>query len=209
MNIAILHYHLKPGGVTTVIKQQINALKNDCEILLLTGAPTEDNFQVDTAVINGIGYDQTTDVSSAPESIAESIIDSIFSKWESGCDILHVHNPLLAKNKNFLKILSLLQNKNIRLFLQVHDFAEDGRPWSYYLEDEYPGNCHYGVINSRDYGIMLKSGIKKQGLHQIFNMVNPFNLLPEKTIDKEIILYPVRAIRRKKYRRSYFAVSFF
>jgi hypothetical protein len=32
MKIAFLHYHLKTGGVTTCLKQQVAALKNDCDM---------------------------------------------------------------------------------------------------------------------------------------------------------------------------------
>ncbi|MFH2004632.1 MAG: hypothetical protein ABIK27_07860, partial [Bacteroidota bacterium] len=105
-------------------------------------------------------------------------------------------NATLAKNKNLLKILKLLQQQNIKLFLQIHDFAEDGRP-SAYFEDEYIPDCHYGVINSRDYNVMLKAGLKMEGLHKIFNMIRPMNMKPADISPKQHILYPIRALRRK------------
>ena len=37
MRIAYLHYHLKTGGVTTVIKQQLSALAGETEQMVLTG----------------------------------------------------------------------------------------------------------------------------------------------------------------------------
>ena len=37
MKIAFLHYHLQPCGVTTVINQQIDALKDSCETLIIAG----------------------------------------------------------------------------------------------------------------------------------------------------------------------------
>jgi len=36
MKIAFLHYHLKTGGVTTVLKRQVSALQGRCEVLVLT-----------------------------------------------------------------------------------------------------------------------------------------------------------------------------
>lgn len=209
MKIVYLHYHLKPGGVTTVIKQQINAVKDACEILVITGSPPTDTFPVETAVIPGIGYDQPEDDPETLSDIAQKIINAIYARWKTGCDIIHVHNPLLAKNKNFLKILSIIQKKKHRLFLQIHDFAEDGRPWSFYAKDPYPADCHYGVINSRDYKILMSSGLSKPGLHLISNMVNPFNVQPEKVIHKDIVLYPVRAIRRKNIGETLFLSLFF
>ena len=197
MKIAFLHYHLKPGGVTTVIKQQMHAVKDDCEILMITGEKPENDVAFKTIVIPEIAYDQPGANQPPPEETAKKIIIEIADHWPSGCDILHVHNPLLAKNRQFLKILSALKDKDIRLFLQVHDFSEDGRPWIYYTNEPYPSDCHYSVINSRDYHILLKSGLKKTGLHLLLNMVTSFNLSPKRKRAKNFVLYPVRAIRRK------------
>jgi hypothetical protein len=108
--------------------------------------------------------------------------------------VLHVHNPTLAKNRQFLDVLKSLQQNDVNLFLQIHDFAEDGRPQAYYRE-EYPQNCHYGVINSRDYEILIKAGLKKDGLHRLENTVDQFDLQPAE--ETSTVLYPIRAIRRK------------
>ena len=209
MKIAFLHYHLKPGGVTTVIKQQINAVKGDCEILVISGQAPENNFPFKTVVIPEIGYNPPRTQQPSPEKTANKITNAISDYWQSGCDVLHVHNPLLAKNSQFLKILSVLFEKNIRLFLQIHDFAEDGRPWVYYADESYPSDCHFGVINSRDFDILLKSGLKRSGLHLLLNMVTPFNIEPEKKISSDIVLYPVRAIRRKNIGEAIFLSLFF
>ena len=197
MKIAFLHYHLKPGGVTTVIEQQINALKDECEMLVLTGEAPEKHLSEKTIVVPEIGYDQPALTRTAPELTARKILHAINAYWPSGCDILHVHNPLLAKNKNFLKILSKLQDNNLRLLLQIHDFAEDGRSGVYYTDEPYPSDCHFCVINSRDYNVLLKSGLDQSGLHLLLNMVTPFDTTFAQKISKDFILYPVRAIRRK------------
>ena len=137
MRIAFAHYHLKTGGVTTVLRQQIEAVKNDCEILVLTGELPDSPFPADIKLIPGLAYyDRSSQKIFNPKKVAESIINAIHSKWKEGCNILHVHNPLLAKNKIFLKILHELRKREIRFFLQIHDFAEDGRPLSYFDEDE-------------------------------------------------------------------------
>ncbi|MBW2100574.1 MAG: glycosyltransferase family 1 protein, partial [Deltaproteobacteria bacterium] len=127
MKIAFINYHLKRGGVTTVLKQQIEALKDECEFLVLTGLLPEAPFPAETTHIPGIAYDREIGHPEPPEQTANAIIKAIYARWPDGCDLLHVHNPTLAKNKNFLKILKLLQKKGIKLFLQIHDFAEDGR----------------------------------------------------------------------------------
>jgi hypothetical protein len=208
MNIAFLHYHLKTGGVTTVLKQQVVSLSKDCNILVISGSPPQTDFAADTAVIPELGYSQSNQKPIDSTTIAERITQVISRKFDAGCDILHVHNPTLAKNKQFLEILSALQEKKIRLFLQIHDFAEDGRPFSYYGKD-YLSDCHYGVINSRDYNTLLKAGLTPQGLHLLPNMVNPVPRPPQNSAATDVILYPIRAIRRKNIGEAILLSLFF
>lgn len=128
MKIAFMHYHLKPGGVATVLRRQVEALADDCRVLVLTGEQPKNDFPADLNVIPGLGYDGTFNRCIQAEQVSEAVIRAIRSKWPGGCDVLHVHNPLLAKNSLFLKVLKRLQKNGITLFLQVHDLAEDGRP---------------------------------------------------------------------------------
>ena len=208
MKIAFIHYHLKTGGVTTVLKQQVEAIREECEVLVLSGELPGESFPADSVYIPGLGYDSQSQKIYQPEKVADDIIKAVFSKWKNGCDILHVHNPMLAKNINLLKILKALQKRGIKLFLQIHDFAEDGRPLSYFSE-EYVSDCHYGVINSRDYNILLKAGLKKQGLHKIFNAIKPINFDKKKFNPKNYVLYPIRAIRRKNIGEAILLSLFF
>ena len=208
MKIVLMHFHLKTGGVCTVLRQQISCLKEWADILVITGEPAPSNFPVKTIHIPGIAYDRIIKESCDPLTTARAIDKAIHLKWRDGCDILHVHNPLLAKNKSYLKILKLLQSMKIRLFLQIHDFAEDGRPDVYYPET-YPDRCCYGVINSRDYDIMQKAGTDKKGLFKLFNMVNKIaNLSPSVPVTNRI-LYPVRALRRKNIGEAILLSLFF
>ena len=209
MKIAFIHYHLKPGGVTTVLRQQVEAILDECDSLVLASSTPESSFPCDIVNIPGLGYDRPKQNRINPEDVAASIIKAINTKWKTGCDVVHVHNPTLAKNRNFLKILKALQNRKIKLFLQIHDFAEDGRPLSYFSDDEYVADCHYGVINSRDYNILLKAGLKKEGLHKIFNTIKPFNFNSAGVTTKECVLYPIRAIRRKNVGEAILLSLFF
>ena len=231
MKIAYLHYHLKTGGVTAVINQQVESVIDSCEVLVLAGSLPDSAFPCDVIHIPGIGYDIYTQNPSDAETIANDVFKAIESKWKNGCDILHVHNPTLKKNKNFLKILNALKIKGVRLFLQIHDFAEDGRPLSYFAGEDYIHDCHYGVINSRDYNILLRAGLKKEGVHKIFNTIKP--LLSDQKLktrsdlsgrsqkaktdgitssqdgDNHHVLYPVRAIRRKNIGEAVLLSLFF
>jgi len=199
---------LKTGGVTTVLKQQVHAVKNDCSILVLSGTSPGSAFPADVCVIKGAGYDVRGMRQEQPVDVADRIMKAIYSKWPDGCDILHVHNPVLAKNTSFLSILKILQSKGLRLFLQIHDFAEDGRPANYFKE-EYLSDCHYGVINSRDYHILLNAGLNRKGLHKIFNMVNTLDFPAYRKQSEGYILYPVRAIRRKNIGEAILLSLFF
>jgi len=58
MKIAFVHYHLKAGGVTTVLKQQVEAINDACELLVLTGEPVEEPFPADTVHIPGMNLDK-------------------------------------------------------------------------------------------------------------------------------------------------------
>jgi hypothetical protein len=208
MKIAYMHFHLKTGGVTTVIRQQVEALKGVCDAVVLSGLPPESAFPGKVIPIPGIGYDSEINSHMDPEQSADAIIRAIHSHWTDGCDILHVHNPTLSKNRNYLKILKILRDKGTRLFLQVHDFAEEGRP-TVYFKDEYVSNCHYGVINSRDYDILIKTGLKPDGLHKISNMVTPLPGGRGSEGKNGHVLYPIRAIRRKNIGEAILLSCFF
>ncbi|MCP3954583.1 MAG: glycosyltransferase family 4 protein [Desulfobacterales bacterium] len=203
-----MHFHLKTGGVTTVIRQQVEALKGICDTLVLTGQPPETGWFCETITIPGIGYDSGTESQPDPVQTAGAVMEAIQKHWKNGCDILHVHNPTLAKNKNYLNLLKILKKEGVRLFLQIHDFAEDGRPLVYF-NDDYVPDCHYGVINSRDYDTLIRSGLKPQGLHLVGNMVTP---LPAGTVTPHLpgpVLYPIRAIRRKNIGEAILLSTFF
>ncbi|MFQ3619442.1 MAG: hypothetical protein SNJ78_00720 [Spirochaetales bacterium] len=203
LKVAFLHYHAKPGGVTRVIEQQMQALREDADCILLAGNGGFDQNKNKVLIVPGVGYDGVRS-EEPPKKTAEEIIKALQSRWPSGCDVLHVHNPLLRKNRDFLTVLNILKERGVRLFLQIHDTAEDLRPASYYFNDEYPEDCHYAVINARDYSIFLKAGLKPEGLHLLPNSVaplvnvsTPINQEPSIQKPAKWFLYAVRAIRRK------------
>ena len=208
MKIAFLHYHLKTGGVTTVIKQQLDAIGKQWQTLVLTGFPPETPFPADFVHIPELGYSSQYKKQFDPEDAADMIVNAIRQKFNGLCDVLHIHNPTLAKNKRFLDIIKSLQKRGLTLFLQIHDFAEDGRPLDYFA-DEYPVDCHYGVINQRDYDILLAAGLNEDGLHRLANSANPDHISPGCESEKSMVLYPVRAIRRKNIGEAILLSLFF
>lgn len=195
MKIAFMHYHLKTGGVTTVIKRQIAAIQGVCESLVITGDRAYAELPCDIVELPELDYDRANASPPDSDQVTQRVLDALFKRWPGGCDILHVHNPTLAKNRQGLQIIKRLQQAGVILFLQIHDFAEDGRPDLYYQE-AYPADCHYGVINLRDMRILLGAGLVPSGLHHIPNAVDGPTTQSSRT-NQPLILYPVRAIRRK------------
>jgi hypothetical protein len=196
MKIAFIHYHLKTGGVTTVLNQQLAAVARSNEALVLTGDPAETRLPADLVHLPELAYSSEYKGVFNAKDVARKILNAMRDRFSGPCDVLHIHNPTLAKNTQFLEIIRFLQNEGVNLLLQIHDFAEDGRPLAYFT-DEYPADCHYGVINKRDYDILLKAGLTKEGLHLMENSVNVPTLVQQPESEKSMVLYPVRAIRRK------------
>ncbi len=196
MRIVLLHYHLKPGGVTTVLLHQIKAIQSFGEILVLVGEPPDFPLGCDWVCLPELAYNNSRPDKQVPDEVAEDIGNAVFNHWKKGCDLIHIHNPTLAKNRQFLEIIKALQKLRFTLFLQIHDFAEDGRPSAYYNED-YPRDCHYGVINKRDYGLLLSAGLEKGGLHLLENAIDDEVENESHDHRPKHVLYPVRAIRRK------------
>jgi hypothetical protein len=125
-----------------------------------------------------------------------AILSEIHAVWPEGADILHIHNPTLGKNSRFLEVIRVLGETDTPLLLQIHDFAEDGRPENYRQEARWLRNCHYAVINGRDRRLLLQAGLLPEGLHLLPNAVRPLPR-PIPASNRDLVLYPVRAIRRK------------
>jgi hypothetical protein len=207
MKIALVHYHLKTGGVTTVLKRQVAAIHEGCDTFVLTGNRAATALPCKVAEIPELGYDQPGVSPPAADVVAERMLKLLNEKWPGGCDVLHIHNPTLAKNRQFLQIIKRLQQAGVNLFLQIHDFAEDGRP-DLYFEEDYPANCHYGVINARDAAILKAAGLDRAGLHYIPNAVESLAVNGNRC-PKPQVLYPVRAIRRKNIGEAILLSMFF
>jgi hypothetical protein len=220
MTIAFIHYHLKPGGVTRVIQQQLGI----CEAMgwqycILAG---ENPLELpNVRIIHELHYDLHRSGLGDPsngDNPAVMLADQIEAEIRAAmgsADLLHVHNATLAKNSDLLPALHELQKRGNRLFLQLHDFAEDGRP-TVYSSSPYPADAHYGYINSRDGANLAAAGVSEDRLHAIPNLISPLpgaipaeSELPGKLFRsgsaggsdpgrrRRFALYPVRGIRRK------------
>jgi glycosyltransferase involved in cell wall biosynthesis len=173
------------------------------EVLLITGEDAPGDINFPSLRVDNLDYDKPEDREGVPAdcrekaagALADGILAAIESHWGGEADIIHVHNPLIQKNALLIPALKILSARGSRLLLQNHDLAEDFRPDVYAGHTEYPENCHYAVINSRDHSYLRRSGLKPEGLHLIPNEVEALNARPG--LPRTRYLYPVRAIRRK------------
>lgn len=203
MRIVIIHFHLKTGGVTSVVKQQAICLSNaGHQVLLLSGETPSQKMPAPVAVVAGLAYDNERVAAFSPMEISAAIVKAIHDQFGyKKPDLIHIHNPTLAKNCHLQMILNQLQQLGYTLLCQVHDFAEDGRP-DVYFDGPYLGNCHYAVVNQRDRSLLCRAGLHADGVHHLPNAVIPpgipiEDIKPQQTGSQGPILYPVRAIRRK------------
>ena len=79
----------------------------------------------------------------------------------------------------------------------------------HYFDEDYVADCHYAVLNSRDYKIMTTCGLKPDGVHKIPNRITPLPFQSETPPVKNRVLYPVRAIRRKNIGEAILLSLFF
>ncbi len=200
MQIAFLHFHLKTGGVTSVIARQVEAVRTfGAEPVILSGEPPQRPMGCEVIQVPQLAYDQPGRQPDPPEITARTILEALKRRGCADPPIVHAHNPTLAKNRGMQAVLKCLQEHGIRLLCQIHDFAEDGRP-AFFFDEPYVADCHYAVLNRRDYALLRASGLKESGLHLLPNPILPLPKPDRTQTDAEEdggVLYPVRAIRRK------------
>ncbi|HCM28445.1 MAG: hypothetical protein A2Z99_09135 [Treponema sp. GWB1_62_6] len=212
MRIALLHYHLIRGGVSSVIRQQARSLvEAGEEVLVIAGeavdvadAPVSDFGGAPLVLIPDLRYDSrrgnagSSDRKSRAdggEELADAIQSAMEKRWGSMPDVLHIHNPLIRKNTLLMTAIRLLRGRGVKLLLQNHDFAEDFRSDVYHGEEGYPDDCHYAALNGRDFSFLKRAGLNVEGAHLLPNAVVPMTATPG--LERTRYLYPVRAIRRK------------
>ena len=113
VKIAILHYHLRPGGVATVIRNEQRALAG----------------KFDVQILADFGYDERPARSRAAFLAESRKLADRLAKRLRGVDVLHTHNVGLGKHPRLTYAVTLLaEQRGIKIINQVHDFPEDHRP---------------------------------------------------------------------------------
>lgn len=215
MKVAVVHYHLRRGGVTRVIETALAGFRAagvPVEIAVLAGeAPMPDSpIAPCFRPVEGLGYRAAAGLSDA-EALAAHLQRQAEEFLGGPPDLWHFHNHSLGKNVALPAVLERLIDEGARLLLQIHDFAEDGRPANYARQAEFPvaaprypdaSQVHYAVLNQRDAAVLRRAGLADPRLHLLPNAVTPpagaghgdgrFT-----TGGRRLLLYPTRGIRRK------------
>jgi len=223
MRIVILHYHLNPGGVTSIIGSQIRALKIVDPAIHLVVMCGNDSVNtvisgIEAITDNSFNYTQADKLGEI-SAVEVNRIANCIKRHLTKLDILHCHNVNLGKNPALTAAIFSLAAEGFRIVNHCHDFAEDRPemlealhkasvstgPGMYPVRPGY----QYIVINSCDLRRMSE-WVPSASIHLLPNpvmdiavndpspMMRP-ELCEKLGIDplKRICTYPVRAIRRK------------
>jgi len=211
VDLKIFHYHFLTGGVSTVVRQAVEAFHDHLPAIrsaeLIAGAiPGEFRSQMRR---NGakftempeIGYLQPAEEPSDHDRkivarSADKLAGALLGSFGSDDSLWWVHNYHLGKNVVFTQaLLEIIHSgRPQRIILQIHDFPECGRFANLGMLktalslDPYPVSpwVRYAVLNRRDQEILIKAGIPAQ---DVFLLENPVS----RHQDPE----PGRAIRPK------------
>lgn len=214
MNIVILHYHLNRGGVTQVIFNHLMALNahltgERVQAVILCGGRHDawlghlaqlENVDVAVHRIPALDYDWSKE-QPKPQALGEQIEQTLRDlRFDPRETIVHAHNSSLGLNVSLPGALLWLLERGYRVLFQIHDFAEDFRPFCFKrmkvasgaarkiakgsFDDRatapevdtafcYPQapHAHYAVINRRDHETLLRAGIPADRLHLLANPV--------------------------------------
>ncbi|MGB0344258.1 MAG: hypothetical protein ACPGGJ_02595, partial [Coraliomargarita sp.] len=164
LRVAIVHYHLKRGGVTRVIESTLRGLgqcpRASVHAVVLTGEiPDGFPFKESARAVEGLHYSNSQAHTPDSASLLQRMRDAARQALGAEPDLWHIHNHSLGKNEAMPGVVSLLAEAGEALLLQIHDFAEDGRPQNHRVNQartEHAGNLyplgdrvHYALINAR------------------------------------------------------------
>lgn len=199
VKVALIHYHLRTGGVTRVLSEQSTALTAaGIEHLVLTGS---ESATLPAKCIPELDY--LVETTTTAEGLYQQLLAACQEALGGPPDLWHLHNPTLGKNVLFPGLIELIAQSQAALVLQTHDFAEDNRSQNYPFlvgENIYPvaPHIHYAFINSRDRSFLADAGLPPGQGHLLPNAIRAEAPCPELPSPRPAtVLYPVRGIRRK------------
>lgn len=206
MSVAIVHYHLRTGGVTKVIETTSAALtaENVPHVILIGEMPASDHLPV--VAVEGLGYGA---VAGGEEDDAGELAIRMRAAAVRALgrppDVWHFHNHALGKNPLTARVVDRFARDGEAMVLQCHDFVEDGRaenlPMLQGLARLYPvgPRIHYGLLNSEDRITLTGCGLPPERADVLPNPIivrSPALPSPD-PVGPAVVFYPVRAIPRK------------
>ena len=195
-SIVIFHYHLQPGGVSTVISLSVRAIAESLPAIdrveLVTGRRDDTGSFLAKLkkAVGPSGPEIVLNVHPSLDYATEShmddpdrIADELFDKYSG--PIWWVHNYQLGKNPSFTEALLRIASTHTgqRLIFHIHDFPECARYQNLELLKKhtslpvYPAasNVRYAVINGRDHDLLIRAGIPSG---HVFLLTNPVDAAP-------------------------------
>ena len=207
MSVALIHYHLRPGGVTRVIEAQSEALSRaGIAHVILSGTAYEGSARLPVTVVPSLDYHKDYGREGADSSqLFSGLRQAAGQALNSEPACWHLHNPTLGKNALFPGLVAELAGSRVPLVLHLHDLAEDGRPENYENlvthEHLYPlaPQIRYLTLNPRDQAILLASGVPPEQISLLPNAIQAPTEFPRTTREPgaPFVFYAVRGIRRK------------
>ena len=212
MRVAIVHYHLEPGGVTRVIENTLESFSQQSkspQFTVLSGRKYSGERINNVQTVEGLDYSSPTN-SISPVILKERMEQAAKKGLGVKPDLWHIHNHSLGKNPSLTKAVALLAEESNPILLHPHDFAEDGRPSNFNALQEiystaYPSSSriHYATLNHRDHSFLKKIFSGKTS--QVHLLANAISIPLDKEVKNQshrdlpdnLFLYPVRAVRRK------------
>ncbi len=192
--IVVFHYHLRPGGVTSVILHSVRAIAAEMpeieririvageepdgklrEALVAAGRP-KGRPVIEIDVASELGY-AASDRAAFPD--VDRIERLLLDRW--GGRLWWVHNYHIGKNPALTQALLAVASSRPEqpMLLHIHDLPEAGRFENMRdLEGTvslplYPllPNVRYAVINDHDRRLLIDAGLPSEVVHLLHNPV--------------------------------------
>ena len=185
LSVAIVHHHLRGGGVSRVIANALQALNDHrVNIMVFVGEEPPAGAAIpreQITVVEGLAYAGQEGPPVEAGTLYKNLIDQAQSAFGGPPDVWHIHNHALGKNPAVTDVAARLAAEGARMLYQPHDFAEDGRPPNYQRLLEYGSpewdekgrkltelmypvgdHVHYAFLNGRDRKIFNRAGLGEQ-----------------------------------------------
>lgn len=213
MNLVIVHYHLNRGGVTSVIRNQIEALAGNStvsDVLILHGKGTTgwsscENepelegrlHRIEFQEIAQLGYQSGVEQDG---EIADRVSSEILNRgFDPAETLIQIHNHNLGKNNSLMAAIpNLVSQWGYKVLLQIHDFPEDMRPDNFVAIREFCNHnrlvpteilfpddpyVHFAFLNQRDMNLVREQFVPVSRCHLLPNPISEEPLKHERKSD--------------------------